>query len=73
MRLKLNSLLLFLSVFMLFNPMNVAACSYNELSELKTLASNINISYDYEIVNNDAVFSIKLWLIIHATTVHTTT
>ena len=58
MRLKLNSLLLIIGAFILFNPMNVKACSYNELSELKTLASNINISYEEYKKDNNYAFRV---------------
>lgn len=37
-----------------------ASCTSLEKARLKKMVSNINISYDYEIINNDAVFSIKL-------------
>lgn len=37
-----------------------ASCTSLEKARLKKIVSNINISYDYEIVDNDAVFSIKL-------------
>ena len=36
-----------------------AACFTDDNARLKEIISNVNISYDYEIVNNKAIFSIK--------------
>lgn len=55
---KLECFLLFM--FILLIPYNAnALCSSQEKARLKKLVSNINISYDYKIINNDAVFQIK--------------
>ena len=54
----LKYLLLF--VFMVLIPYNAdALCSSQEKARLKKLVSNINVSYEYEIVDNDAFFQIK--------------
>lgn len=55
---KLQCFLLFM--FILLIPYNAnALCSSQEKARLKKLVSNINVSYDYKIVNNDAIFQIK--------------
>lgn len=55
---KILKYLLILLVFLIPNTIK-ASCSSSEKARLKRIISNINISYDYEIINNDAVFSIK--------------
>ena len=49
-------------LFLLFPTTIDAAwyCEYADLAKMKNLASNINISYDYKIENNDASFTITL-------------
>ena len=58
---KKTGLLLILTLLFLL-PINirVLACSSKERSNLKKIISNINISYDYSIIKNNAIFSIKL-------------
>lgn len=57
MRRKLKFLLILL--LCLF-PVNIkAACTTSDKARLKKIVANINTSYDYEMVNNSAVFSIK--------------
>ena len=50
-------------ILMLLFPMvkvNGAGCDYSNLSRLKKIASNVNISYDYIEKNNDVTFNITL-------------
>lgn len=35
-------------------------CEYSKISKLKSLVSNINLSYDYSIVNNNVSFSVTI-------------
>lgn len=57
MRRKLKYLLILL--LCLF-PINIdALCTTSDKARLKKIISNINTSYDYEMVKNSAVFSIK--------------
>lgn len=37
-----------------------AKCMYSDLAEMKKIASNINYSYEYKIVGNDAFFDVTL-------------
>ena len=37
-----------------------ASCSYTRIANLKKLASNVNITYTYTIVNNEASFDIRI-------------
>ena len=48
--------------FLLFPVVGKAAwyCEYADLSKMKSIASNISVIYDYEIIDNDAVFNIKI-------------
>ena len=57
MRKKIKYLLILLLI-MLPNSAK-AICSSSDRARLKKIISNINISYDYEIVKNNAKFSIK--------------
>lgn len=57
----MKKLLLF--IIMLVLPITVFAraktgCDYSIVSKLKKYASNVNIIYDYKIVDNEAVFSV---------------
>ena len=57
--------ILFIILFMLFNISSVSAltyggCDYSSISRLKSLISNINISYDYHIIDNKAYFDVTL-------------
>ena len=47
---------------LLFIPSNFvdAKCMYDDIANLKKLASNVNYSYEYKISNDDAVFNITL-------------
>ena len=56
---KVKCLFLFLMLFLL--PFNAEAiyCDSDDKVRLKNIISNINISYDYQIINNEAIFSIK--------------
>lgn len=56
---------IFLFLFMLILPISVLAkaktgCDYSLVSKLKQYASNINIIYDYRIVNNEAYFDVTI-------------
>ena len=54
--------IIILFLLTLFFPIKVEGyyCSFSEIARLKKIASNINISYDYKIVNDDALFEITL-------------
>jgi len=59
MRLKFNNLIFVLMFFALFNPISVkASCTYSELSDLKKIASNINVSYDSYMENDIPKFNV---------------
>lgn len=50
----------FILIIILVMPISSkAACSIEEKAKLKQIVSNVNMSYNYEIKNNSAVFSIK--------------
>lgn len=56
---------IYLFILMLVLPITVFAraktgCNYSLLSKLKKYASNVNIVYDYKIVNNEAYFNITI-------------
>ncbi len=52
-------LLLFILTVIPVNIHALYACPYETASRLKSLASNITTSYDYEIVGEDALFTIQ--------------
>ena len=52
-------LLLFILTVIPVNIHALYACPYETASRLKSLASNITTSYDYEIVGEDAIFTIQ--------------
>ncbi len=54
---KFLKYIVFVIAFILFMPNTKASCSYTRLANLKKLASNVNITYTYEIVDNKAVFT----------------
>lgn len=61
---------IWLFILMLVLPICVSAraktgCDYTLLSKLKKYASNVNIIYDYKIVNNDAYFNITINNLVH--------
>ena len=56
---------IYLFILMLVLPISVFAraktgCDYSVLSKLKKYASNVNIAYDYKIVDNEAYFTITI-------------
>lgn len=60
MKKKIILLILLLIIPFKTNALVISSCSTSILSELKTLASNVNLSYDYEIRNNQAYFKITI-------------
>lgn len=48
--------------FMFINTsaLTYGGCDYSTVSRMKSIVKNINLSYDYTIINNEAVFSITL-------------
>ena len=58
---KFKRLITLLMFFMLFLPIKAKAiCNYTELANLKKLASNVNISYDYEDISNSVKFNVTI-------------
>lgn len=51
---------LIIMIMFLFPNKAKAYCSVENKARLKQLVSNVNISYDYEIVGNSAIFTIRL-------------
>lgn len=56
---KKSMYLIFLISLLIFIPKVKATCSYSRLSDLKKLASNVNVTYTYTINDNKATFDIK--------------
>ena len=52
-------ILTFLLSFLLFVSNTNASCTYSRTADLKRLASNVNVTYNYNIVDNTATFDIK--------------
>ena len=42
------------------SALTYGGCEYSTVSRMKSIVSNINLSYDYEIINNEANFSVTL-------------
>lgn len=55
-------ILFFLSIFLFINSsaLTYGGCDYSTVSRMKSIVSNINISYDYKMVNNEVSFSVTL-------------
>lgn len=64
MKRRIVYIFLIIGLFFTFNTiceaLTYGGCEYSEISRLKSLVSNINISYDYYIENNRAYFNITL-------------
>lgn len=63
MKKKVFIITLWLSVFMLnfdVDALTYGGCEYSVISKLKSFVSNVNLSYDYYISNNEAYFNITL-------------
>lgn len=60
---KINLIVLFLFIISLktsTEALTYGGCEYSEISKLKSYVSNINLSYNYRIVDNQAYFDIVL-------------
>jgi len=51
--------ILFVGISNVFS-LNYGGCSYSEVSRLKSLVNNINISYDYREINNKIYFDVTI-------------
>lgn len=47
-------------LFLFITPVNAFYCRYEDLSYYKKLASNINVSYDYEETDNNIIFTVVI-------------
>ena len=56
---KVLSSLIFMISFFTFISNSEASCTYKRISDLKKIASNVNITYTYTIVDNKASFDIR--------------
>ena len=58
----MKKIIRFLILLLLIPITKISAlnCSYSEIADLKKLATNVNVTYDYVEKNNDAVFNIVL-------------
>ena len=63
---KKNTVFIFYFMIVLFvfsfntKALTYGGCEYSDISRLKSLVSNVNISYDYYIKDNSAYFNIKV-------------
>ena len=57
-------IILLLTVFLMLNieakALTYGGCEYSQISRLKSIVSNVNISYDYYVHNSSAYFNITL-------------
>lgn len=60
MKKKIFLLLILLLIPIKINAIVISGCKTQVLSNLKSLASNVNLSYTYEIKNNNAYFKITI-------------
>lgn len=60
----MKKIILFLIVSFSFLPLSNAltygGCDYSAVSRMKSIVTNINLSYDYKIIDNEAYFDVKL-------------
>ena len=47
-------------VFINCSALNYGGCDYSVVSRMKSIVSNINMVYDYKIINNEVYFSVTL-------------
>lgn len=60
---KINLIILVLFLFGIYTPIKAityGGCEYSQISKLKSYVSNINLSYNYYIIDNQAYFDIVL-------------
>lgn len=55
---RFKYIIILILLFLLPNNVN-ASCSSSEKARLKKIMSNINVSYDYQMLQDNAIFSIK--------------
>jgi len=64
MKKKTIYIIMTIGLFFAFNifgkALTYGGCEYSQISRLKSLVSNVNISYDYYMVGNEAYFSVTL-------------
>lgn len=56
----LISMLIVLSTNFSVNALTYGGCEYSEISRLKSLVSNVNLTFDYYIKNNEVYFNITI-------------
>lgn len=60
----MKKVILFLIVSFSFvalsSALTYSGCDYSAVSRMKSIVSNINLSYDYKIIDNEAYFDVKL-------------
>lgn len=54
------TLIIFVVQIRSINALSYSGCEYSIISRLKSFVSNINVSYDYHIINDEAYFDITL-------------
>lgn len=58
---KKNILFLLISFFTFsVSALTYGGCDYSDVSRMKSIVTNINLSYDYKIVNNESYFDVTL-------------
>lgn len=61
---KMKYILVTIVAFLIFNldsdALTYGGCEYSEISRLKSIVSNVNISYDYYIRNNQVYFNVTI-------------
>lgn len=58
---KKNILFLLINfLFISVSALSQDECDYSDISRMKSIVTNINISYDYRIINNQAYFDVTL-------------
>lgn len=59
----MKKILLFLIINFIFcsaSALTYNGCDYADISKMKSIVTNINLSYDYKIINNEAYFNVTI-------------
>ncbi len=59
----MKKIILFLLISMFTfsaSALTYGGCNYSDVSRMKSIVTNINLSYDYKIINNEAYFDVTL-------------
>jgi hypothetical protein len=64
MKKNIKHIILLITLFFAFSykcmSLTYGGCEYSQISRLKSLVSNVNLSYDYNVINNTVYFNVTI-------------